>query len=374
MSWTWVVCIDGTWNQPGQIDSDPVSRTESTTPSNVAKTWQALADAPLPADFHYGVIAPIRPKIIRTGVEGEVIYLSGIGTSGTVKRKLLEGGTGTGTSERIRDAYRFLAERYETGDKIYGFGFSRGAFAVRSLAGFIEFAGLPKKPRALKEEELLDLYEAYRDEKTIDPSHYGNASVPVDFLGVWDTVGALAFGNTIGDFHRIHPRNVIRVAHALALDEQRERFEPSYWETPQGAGTKLDEIWFSGCHTNIGGGYADANLSNIAYLWMLRMARDAGLPLDPRGLAEYDAQSPFGMQRDSYAEFYGQMGLIGKIAIGIGAKHGPRTVQASQRIHQSVFDRIGEGTASEKYSPAARFQEQMITTEVNPGVEAWGIF
>ena len=375
MSRTWVVCIDGTWNEPGQMDKDPVSQTEARTPSNVARTWEVLANQPLVSEFHYGVIAPIRPRIVHTGVEGEVIYLSGIGTSGTVKKKVLEGGTGTGTSERVRDAYRFLTERYEPGDRIYGFGFSRGAFAVRSLAGFIDFAGLPKTPRALKEENLLEIYQAYRDKRPIDKARYGNQEASVNFLGLWDTVGALAFGNTIGDFHRISPGNVGQVAHALALDEERERFSPSYWETPASAQTKLDEVWFSGCHTNIGGGYADANLSNIAYLWVLRMGREAGLPLDLRGVPEFEAKSPIGMQRDSYTEFYRQMGLIGKIALDLGLKHGPRAIQPNQRLHQSVLDRMQESSgADKKYAPAALFRGSTVTAQANPGIEPWGGF
>src|SRR4030095_9545338 len=124
-------------------------------------------------------------------------------------------------------------------------------------------------PRALKKRGLLQIYEDYREGKTIDQPHYGNRPVNFDFLGVWDSVGALAFGRTIGDFHRINPGNVLRIAHALALDEERERFEPSYWDKPASANTQVDEVWFSGCHTNIGGGYCDTNLSNIALIWVL---------------------------------------------------------------------------------------------------------
>ena len=131
MAFTWVICIDGTWNQPGQTDKDPITAKEEASPSNVAKTWQALADIPLATDFYYGAIAPLKTKVALTGLQGEVLYLNGIGTTGTVTR-FLEGATGTGTSERIRDAYRFLAERYQDGDRIFGFGFSRGP--LRSVA------------------------------------------------------------------------------------------------------------------------------------------------------------------------------------------------------------------------------------------------
>jgi uncharacterized protein (DUF2235 family) len=374
MAKTWVICIDGTWNQPGQKDKDPVTVKEEATPSNVVRTWQALANVPLATDFYYGSIAPIKPKILFTGVEGEVIYLAGIGTSGTVETHILEGATGTGTSERIRDAYRFLAERYRQGDRIYGFGFSRGAFAIRSLAGFIDLAGLPKQPRALKEEELLEIYDAYMDGKLVDKARYGTLDTMIDFIGVWDTVGALAFGRTLGNFHRINPGNVRRVAHALALDEERERFEPSYWDPPARAVTQIDEVWFSGCHTNIGGGYVDANLSNIALFWMLQSARDAGLPLDARGIPGFDLKDPRGLQRDSYKEFYDSMGLIGGIAESLNLKREPRVIRAGQRIHQSVFDRTEESSGQQPYVPKALFAGKPLSAESNPGIQPWGGF
>lgn len=374
MAKTWVICIDGTWNQPGQKDKDPVTDKEEAAPSNVVRTWEALANRSLPIDFYYGTIAPIRPKILFTGVEGEVIYLAGIGTSGTVDTKVLEGATGTGTSERIRDAYRILAERYQKGDRIYGFGFSRGAFAIRSLAGLIDSAGLPKEPRSLKEEELLGIYDAYMGAKPVDKSIYGTTDVSVDFLGVWDTVGALAFGRTLGNFHRLNPRNVKRVAHALALDEERERFEPSFWDPPAGAETQIDEVWFSGCHTNVGGGYVDANLSNISLFWMLQSARDAGLPLDARGIPGFDVENPRGIQRDSYKEFYDQMGLVGKIAESLALKKEPRTIRQGQRIHQSVIERMQQGGAQEQYVPKAIYNGKILTPDSNPGIQPWGGF
>src|ERR1043166_5019092 len=374
MASTWVVCIDGTWNQPGQTDKDPLTKEEEARPSNVARTWQALADTSLATDFYYGAIAPLKTRVIHTGLQGEIVYLNGIGTTGTV-RKFFEGATGTGTSERIRDAYRFLAERYQDGDRIFGFGFSRGAFAIRSLAGLIDVAGLPIRRRALKEEAMLEIYEDYKDGKTIDRSRYGHRPVNFDFLGLWDTVGALAFGNTIGGFPRLNPGNVLRVAHALALDEERERFEPSYWDTPAGATTQIDEVWFSGCHTNVGGGYCDINLSNIALIWVLNAARDAGMSIDIRGLQEYDwEKSHAGARRDSYLEFYNELGLVGAIAKTFGLKRGPRAIRAGQRIQGSVIEIMQDKVAAgpQSYIPAARFNGNSISAALNPGIEPWG--
>lgn len=375
MAFTWVVCIDGTWNQPGQSDKDPVTEQEQASPSNVAKTWQALADTPLATDFYYGAIAPLKTTVAFTGLRGEVLYLNGIGTTGTIKR-FFEGATGTGTSERIRDAYRFLAERYQDGDRIFGFGFSRGAFAVRSLAGLIDAAGLPTRRRALKEEELLEIYEYYKKGESIDPARYGHRPINFDFLGIWDTVGALAFGSSIGAFHRINPGNVLRVAHALALDEERERFEPSYWERPPGANTQIDEVWFSGCHTNVGGGYSDTNLSNIALIWVLKAAQDAGMLIDLRGLPEFDwNRSHTGARRDSYSEFYSELGLVGAIARTLKLKRGPRAIHSGQRTHKSVIEIMEDKVAPEQepYVPKARYQGNVLSAQVNPGIEPWGM-
>ena len=134
---------------------------------------------------------------------------------------------------------------------------------------------------------MLEIYENYRDAKPIDQPHYGHRRVNFDFLGIWDTVGALAFGSSIGGFHRINPGHVLRVAHALALDEERERFQPSYWDKPDGANTEVNEVWFSGCHTNIGGGYCDTNvIEHRIYLGVKGCARRWNLdrPARPPGV------------------------------------------------------------------------------------------
>ena len=374
MAKTWIICIDGTWNQPGQKDRDPVTAKEEATPSNVVRTWEALANGPLATDFYYGSIAPIKPKILFTGVEGEAIYLAGIGTTGTVETHILEGATGTGTSERIRDAYRFLAERYCPGDRIYGFGFSRGAFAIRSLAGFIDLAGMPKQPRALKEEEILEIYDAYMDGNLVDKGRYGTVDTMIDFIGVWDTVGALAFGRTLGNFHRINPGNVKRVAHALALDEERARFEPSYWDPPATATTQVDEVWFSGCHTNIGGGYIDANLSNIALFWMLQSARDAG---PASRLARHSRLRPQRSARSAAR-------LLQRILCRhrLDRRHRPvaqsqaRTPRDPRRTkNPSKRFRSHAGIVRpQPYVPKALFAGNPLSAESNPGIQPWGGF
>lgn len=373
MAETWVVCIDGTWNQPGQKDVDPVTEEESSTSSNVAKTWEAMTQETLDKAFHYGTIAPLYWDQGADYGRGEVVYFTGIGTTGTYD-KYVEGSTGSGTSERIRDAYRYLAERYRDGDRIYLFGFSRGAFAARSLAGLIDFAGLPQRRRALKEEELYQIYARYRKGE-VRPIGSGMRPVQVDFLGLWDTVGALAFDSTLNNYHRLNPGGVRKVAHALALDELRSRFPPVYWDSPPGSDTQVSEAWFSGAHSNIGGGYPDPNLSNIAWFWVLRNAREAGLTFEPRALPGFDREMPTGIRRNSYIEFYSSIKLVGTLIHRLGLKEEPRRVRIGQRLHESVLERIREGSdpgisQSQAYKPCVDVSGMQIPDQVEP----WGQF
>jgi uncharacterized protein (DUF2235 family) len=297
--------------------------------------------------------------------DGEVVYLAGIGTSGTFASSWWEGATGTGISERILDAYSFLAERYQPGDRIFGFGFSRGAFAVRSFAGFLQHAGLPETPLKLKERELSELYNAYRkraryETPTALPVQHRRARV--DFLGVWDTVGALAFHGLASKFHNISPNNVGRVAHALSLDEQRRDFEPEFWDT-SGNGTVVEEAWFAGAHTNIGGGYINEELSNIALTWVVSRAVEAGIPNRPEYIKGWYGENTYGRARLSYDEFLSWMGVLAWLAKG---RPVPRKIREGQAIHKSVFDRLEETSSDyttgpsgkpadwQAYTPAAR--------------------
>jgi hypothetical protein len=107
---------------------------------------------------------------------------------------------------------------------------------------------------------------------------------------------------------------------------------------------------------------------------MLQSARDAGLPLDSRGIPGFDLKDPRGLQRDSYKEFYDCMGLIGGIAESLNLKRQPRTIRQGQRIHQSVFDRMQEASNQQLYVPKALFDGKPLSAECNPGIQPWGGF
>ncbi|WP_394517528.1 phospholipase effector Tle1 domain-containing protein [Pantoea sp. SGAir0175] len=263
------VCLDGTGNSPGQTDIEYIVRNKSplsSVESNVLKIWCALTgnkEKYKPTDLidseeykYYGLISSLK---IGDEYLGEALYINGVGSQGDQEKMKYEGATGSGTNARILDAYRFLAERYTSGDKIYLFGFSRGAFSARSLASFIRHLGMPLARRIIPEKELPALWASYRNNLPysggLSSSLTGNDSVEIEFLGLWDTVGSLVFQDTFNKFHQISPKGIKHVRHALALDEVRPHFSPMYWNNLNEYEQIVKEVWFCGVHSNIGGGY-----------------------------------------------------------------------------------------------------------------------
>jgi hypothetical protein len=366
MSSTWVVCIDGTGNEPCQVDLDPLGEAdepgadaipEQRHPSNVVRAWEFLTEQRLECavgsrldDKSYGMIADLR---VETG-PGQALYLNGVGTTGanTVERRH-DQATGSGTSERILDAYRFLAMRWHPGDRLIGFGFSRGAFAVRSLAAFLGHVGLPRANRLMKAETLLALYDAYRRRERISEALADwQPSVGIDFLGLWDTVGALAFGTTFNNFHETSPTTVTRVAHALALDEVRRIFDVLPWRRTDGQ--TCDEVWFRGVHTNVGGGYKYDQLANIALVWVMSQANEtAGWGIDARMLPGYSAEDPVREIRNSFVEFFPRKARwVAKLADRADIGKINRSILRHQKVHPSVITALEQHDLD--YVPAAR--------------------
>ena len=341
---TLVVCIDGTWNSPGQRDADPTTGRTVETRTNVAATWEILTGEQLDRRRPYGSVAPLCNQ------PGAALYLTGVGCSRSRAIQLFQGATGRGLAERIRDAYRFLSERWRPGDRIMCFGFSRGAFAARSLAGFIETVGLPKSNNLIKEYDLARLYAMYRHRMhrpCIRPNWTVDA--PVQFLGIWDTVGALALGRWPNGYHKISPANVAHVCHAVALDEERRLFWPELWLHKDRPGQKVEEVLFEGAHTNVGGGYSDARLSAISLSWVLDRAKANGLVLDVTGHETPVCDAAFQTSRASYTEFWHKCPMLGPIVTHFGIDRARRPVHAGQQLHPSVIAAIGKG----RYQPIA---------------------
>ena len=219
-------------------------------------------------------------------------YSPGIGTKPL--EKLFGGITGFGLSQNLMEGYDWLAKRYTNGDEVWIFGFSRGAYTARSLAGLIRKCGLLNTvtPRLLDEAEKL-----YRN-KNIPPDSIDaltfrqnySKEIDIHFLGVWDTVGQLGIPGTNFTeknkftWHDTELSKIVKRAfHAIALDENREAYDVALWTYKDGdkkaEQIKVEQRWFIGAHANVGGGYKEDTLSNISFVWMLENAQNAGLKL-----------------------------------------------------------------------------------------------
>ena len=265
MSKRLVVCCDGTWNFPDQQ-----------SPTNVTKV--ALAVAP---EDH-------------TGGEQRVFYHRGVGTGRW--ERLRGGASGLGVSRDVRDTYRFIVQNYEPGDELFFFGFSRGAFTARSTAGFVRNAGILRPDYVDRVDEAYALYRSRTDTKTprgreatLFRRSY-SYETRIRFIGVWDTVGALGIPvdgfnlatlfNRRFMFHNTDLSTSVDSAyHALAIDEQRRPFKPTLWNQQNDAPKSqvVQQVWFPGVHSDLGGGYTDHALSDVALLWMVDRARSCGL-------------------------------------------------------------------------------------------------
>lgn len=203
---------------------------------------------------------------------------------------------GKGINRQIERAYGVVATRYRVGDQIVLIGYSRGAYAVRSLAGVIDLVGLVRSDCAT-ERTIRQAYRHYRNGARSPTAqafrdHYCHPDVEVEAVAVWDTVKALGlrlpiiwrWGQAQHDFHNHALGSHIRHGfHALAFDERRAAYAPVMWQSPVGWKGHMEQVWFRGNHGDVGGQvwqYPDARpLSNIPLVWMLERLSACGVPL-----------------------------------------------------------------------------------------------
>ncbi len=281
-----IVCCDGTWK-----DDDDASRE-----SNVSKIKKLVLDA-----------AP-------DGVQQVTQYIAGVGTGSTFD-KLFGGLTGAGVTQNVLDGYNHLAAHYEPGDEIYLFGFSRGAYTARAIAGMIGDCGLAKRENGLERlvTNALHLGKAAKkswrrwlrdegsDRQDVEPTHQG---VRVACVGVWDTVGALGIPTRIEELEDIRTDvfefhdtqlggHVDHAFHALAIDEKRQFFDATLWTGTKPPETRtVEQVWFPGVHSNVGGGYEDRGLSNLTLSWMIdRVEQETALRFDADQVQELHGRS-----------------------------------------------------------------------------------
>jgi uncharacterized protein (DUF2235 family) len=330
-----IVCCDGTW-------SDADSTAEFT---NVVRIARAIK----PID---GRSSPNTSQI--------VYYHSGVGTSDALDR-VIGGAVGLGLSRNVRDAYAFLAANYCEGDEIFLFGFSRGAYTARSVAGLIGWVGLIHKADM---DDFALLWEGYRlrahSEQRDVRLHFPDrcADVRIKCVGVWDTVGALGIPGHLGDmftqFYQFQDTNlgphIENAFHALALDEHREDFVPTLWsKLPHAPATqRLEQVWFPGAHSNVGGGYAEHGLSDVALAWMADRVEPL-LELEENYLStRQDQRDGWGLGKiyDSSAGFFALRRKVNRSVLA--------SDKGNEKIHESVAVRLrADRSGGSAYRPAS---------------------
>ena len=262
-----IFCSDGTWDNPSNN-------------TNVFKMYKA----------------------INVNTSQIAYYDDGVGADGSLIQKLIGGALGSGLSQKIKKGYQDIASVYEKGDEIFLFGFSRGAYTVRSLAGMIAICGLPTKN--FTDEMVCKAFEAYReiDKRaallTALNTTYDLFDAKITMIGVWDTVGSLGIPALYGGISAklygfldtaLHP-DIQHAYHALAIDERRIEFPPTLWDSPT-AGQTLEQVWFCGVHCDVGGSYPeDSNgsaLSELTLAWMMSKAAALGLNFETNIKTKY---------------------------------------------------------------------------------------
>jgi uncharacterized protein (DUF2235 family) len=280
-----VFCCDGTWNTATERSNGVLA------PTNVRKVFEGLVN-------DYDKQGSLVPGY--AGTPQMVMYQPGVGTARL--QHLRGGGFGLGLSQHVREVYGWIVDNYEPGDELCFFGFSRGAYTARSAIGLVHQCGIVRRDTDIRltNKRLRQAYRLYKsrrkhhDPTTEESKRFRQAhsfdDVEIDFVGVWDTVGALGIpipGLPIPEcikhhwsFHGVTLNPHVRCAYqALAIDERRGPFEPALWREEKSAPAtqEVQQVWFAGCHRDVGGGQAIPDLSEIPLRWMVERAINRGM-------------------------------------------------------------------------------------------------
>ena len=355
MSKNIVICSDGTGNS-----------TVKGRGTNVFKLFEAV-------DLNgHRTNATLVPQV--------ALYDDGVGTESFLPLKLLGGAFGWGLKRNVLKLYTGLVRIYDPGDCIYLFGFSRGAFTVRTLAGMIANCGvLEAQPTTDKmREAVADAYRSYRKryrtwlwrklhlknpedvKEAADEvmknfkARWESCDTKIHFLGVWDTVDSVGGPFHMSDvinafFHQFKfpdrklSKQIEWAAHALSIDDARAAFEPLLWEDQ----SNVEQVWFSGVHSNVGGGYPKQGMSLVTLDWMIQKASAKGLRV-----------------LESDRNFYRDHSTVddklydSRAGLGVFYRWKPRDMHElwhkangveDPEVHLSVLERIAHGT--DGYAP-----------------------
>lgn len=274
-------------------------------------------------------------------------------------RSVVDVATGKGINRQIRRAYGWLASRYRPGDRVYLYGYSRGAYAVRSLAGVIDRVGLLRRDQATAR-RVRAAYRHYECTQGTDAAEafsrvHCHGRVEIEMIGVWDTVKSLGLNapvlwrlsEKVHAFHNHDLSGIVRNGfHALAHDETRVAFSPVLWTSHAGFAGRVEQVWFPGAHGDVGGqlgGFEAARpLANLSLVWMLQRASECGLPL-PDGWRA-------GIKTDALAPARGTLRGHGRFLMT--RKRRKIGADPSERVHESVHARQGAPEAPKRAAEA----------------------
>ena len=339
-----VLCADGTGNSGGKLRG-----------TNVWRLYNAIARHGQDGD-QSGAVAQV------------AFHDDGVGTEKNKILRTLGGAFGYGFSRNVRELYAALVKTYQPGDRIYLFGFSRGAYTVRALGGLITKCGV-LKPDAVGPDQDLEpaikaAFRAYRaagraEAESFKKTYQPHQDVEIQCIGVWDTVDAVGVPfDWLRDllskvinwrFHESDLSSLVRNGfHAIAVDDERQTFDPVMWnEASKHEGQVIEQVWFAGVHSNVGGGYPREGMALVSLDWMMSKAANCGLCFVP-ALREQVRQGA-----NVHAKLYDSRS---------GAKafyrYRPRDIEkfsqqhgaAPAKVHRSAFERIAWQT--EDYAPA----------------------
>ena len=323
MAKTIIYCADGTWNGPEDktgvsvLNGDDHEGEIGDGYTNVLKLFGSLAGD---VTLETRRLQDEQEKVLRNS-SGDILqvskYMHGVGDSRNPIKRLLGGTLGMGVVARIVRGYTFISRWYERGDRIHIVGFSRGAYTARALAGMIAQVGLLDRAH-YNENIKLDAYRhgvaAWCKAKRMSLEahnalgYWANiflqflqgmvgasiqddnfvSNVPIESVAVWDTVGSMGIPEYAKD-KRIDmlqfadkklSAKVAHGFHAMAIDEMRIDFPVTRWDARDG----VEEVWFVGAHSDVGGGYAlrDSYLSNLALDWIMDRLAALGVGFSSR--------------------------------------------------------------------------------------------
>ncbi|MBI1740612.1 MAG: DUF2235 domain-containing protein [Acidobacteriales bacterium] len=307
---------------------------------------------------------------------------------------------GAGLVKNVVQAYREIVSNYEPGDRLFLFGFSRGAYTVRVLAGVLENYGLLKRENQSEVEDVIRKFSALFPKKgsadAEDPARreaYCNRTFAearqiresrsveclVHFMGIWDTVSSLGWAYDPKTFPNTAAMRHVRVIrHALALDERRAKFRSNRIEPVPGAQQDIQEVWFGGDHSDVGGGYPDdqSGLAKKCLEWMLREACQHDLRKDPakeKELLEGPKSRPdaMGPQHESLEKFWWvleyirlpyrrQVDSVWKEEMIRYCGKGWRRIRDGDLVHRSVQERAKQHLVKNSHWSAAEAKVQWV--------------